>query len=244
MTITITLDWLVYLYYLIENLFFKYCTDLRIKNYFLQNELYPREFNGFEKVEEAGAVTMNFSTDHYVTIEESTKPIVVQTELNQEAQALLVELQLELSSFKPIQEREVVDDVSFDKRIDSDCILFSDYDAENSVTNDILSADFEQLTSSKIGDFIEGEQQWVVSIIGTEEEYLHVSDGHRAWINVGEDVQRIKRGDLLALDVIRHGRNTEVLKITVLESTESTISEDYLIPDEEIEFNNSYSKAI
>lgn len=251
MTITITMDWLVCLYYLIENIFCVYCTDLKMKNYFLQNELYPGEFYCFEMEEEA--VTINVSTETTVTtlIEEPTitsKPIVVQTELNQEAEALLAELQLELSSFEPNQEEEIEDiveevekDVLSDKRIDSDCISLSDYDSDNGDTTDVSSADFEQLASAKIGDCLEGEQHWVVSIIGTEEEYLHVSDGHRAWINAGEDAQGLKRGDLLAVDVIRHGRNTEVLNITVLESI---ISEDYLIPDEEIEFNNSYLRAI
>ncbi|MGG4409430.1 hypothetical protein ABER75_11920 [Niallia taxi] len=244
MTITITMDWLVCLYYLIENILCVYCTDLKMKNYFLQNELYPGEFYCFEMEEEA--VTINVSTDTAVTtLEEeptiSSKPIVVQTELNQEAEALLAELQLELSSFEPDQEEEVEEDVLSDKRIDSDCISLSDYDTDNGDTNDVSSADFEQLASAKIGDCLEGEQHSVVSIIGTEEEYLHVSDGHRAWINAGEDAQGLKRGDLLAVDVTRHGRNIEVLDITVLEST---ISEYYLIPDEEIELNNSYSTAI
>ena len=166
---------------------------------------------------------------------------MVQTELNQEAEALLAELKLELSSFEPIQEEEVEVDVPFDERKESDCVRISEYETDNCDSNDVLSAGFDQSASAKIGDFLEGEQHWVVSIINTEEEYLHVSDGHRAWINVGEDAQRLKRGDLLALDVIRHGRNTELLNISVLEST---ISEDYLIPDEEIEFNNSYSNAI
>jgi len=211
-----------------------------MKNYFLQNELYPREFYCFEMEEE------EFSTDDAVTaqIEEPTilsKPLVVKTELNQEAEALLAELQLELSSFESIQEKEVEGNVLFDKKIDSDCISLSDYDSDNGDTSDVSSANFEQLASAKIGDCLEGEQHWVVSIIGTEEEYLHVSDGHRAWINAGEDAQGLKRGDLLAVDVIRHGRNIEVLNITFLDST---ISEDYLIPDEEIEFNNSYSRAI
>ncbi|MCM3216801.1 hypothetical protein WKH57_24915 [Niallia taxi] len=245
MTITITMDWLVCLYYLIENILCVYCTDLKMKNYFLQNELYPGEFYCFEMEEEA--VTINVSTDTAVTTleEEPTiisKPIVVQTELNQEAEALLAELQLELSSLEPILEAvEVEEDVPFDKKIDADCIRLSDYETDNVDTTDVSSRDFEQLASAKIGDCLEGEQHWVVSIIGTEEEYLHVSDGHRAWINAGEDAQGLKRGDLLAVDVTRHGRNFEVLNITVLEST---ISEDYLIPDEEIDFNNSYSTAI
>nr|WP_275009443.1 hypothetical protein [Niallia taxi] len=166
---------------------------------------------------------------------------IAQSELNSEAEALLEELHLELTSFEPLQVKAEEESDQLDYIVDQDCISLSDYDIDCSNTNEVTSVDFEKLATAKIGDCLEGEQQWVVSIIGTEEEYLHISDGHRTWINVGQDALRLKRGDLLALDVVRNGKRLEVLNITILEST---ITEDYLIPDEENEYNNSYSKAI
>ena len=243
MTFTITMDWLVSLYYLIENIFFVYCTDLKMKNYYLQNELYPREFYCFETEEVSVDTISTINSENNVIKEEAlvTPNGIAQSELNSEAEVLLEELHLELTSFEPLQVEAEEESDQLDYIVDQDCISLSDYDIDCSNTNEVTSVDFEKLATAKIGDCLEGEQQWVVSIIGTEEEYLHISDGHRTWINVGQDALRLKRGDLLALDVVRNGKRLEVLNITILEST---ITEDYLIPDEEIEYNNSYFKAI
>jgi hypothetical protein len=243
MAFTITMDWLVCLYYLIENIFFVYCTDLRMKNYYLQNELYPREFYCFEP-EEVSIDTICPMNSENISIKEEpiiTTDMIVQSDLNSEAEALLEELQLELTSFEPVQlaSEEVSNELDF--TINQDCISLSDYDIDCSNSNELTTFDFEKLATAKISDSLEGEQQWVVSIIGTEEEYLHISDGHRTWINVGQDALRLKRGDLLAVDVVRKDKRVEVLNITILESA---ITEDYLIPDEEIDYNNSYSNAI
>lgn len=240
MTITITMDWLVCLYYLIENIFFVYCTDIRMKNYYLQNELYPGEFYCTETEEVSMDTDSTNSVNNSIKEEPlATSNAIIQSELNSDAESLLKELHLELSSFETLQVEENNDQLDY--FVEQDCISLSDYDIDCSNSNEVTSVDYEKLATAKIGDCLEGEQQWVVSIIGTEEEYLHISDGHRTWINVGQDALRLKRGDLLALDVIRNGKRLEVLNITILEST---ITEDYLIPDEEIDYNNSYSNAI
>jgi hypothetical protein len=49
---------------------------------------------------------------------------------------------------------------------------------------------FESFASAKIMDCLEGAQQWVVSVVGIEENYIHISDGKRLWVNVGEKAKK------------------------------------------------------
>jgi hypothetical protein len=93
-----------------------------------------------------------------------------------------------------------------------------------------IDSTFKQYATAKIGDNTDGQQQWIVKVIGIEGEYIHVTDGNRIWVKVGEQkASKIKNGDVLDLDVIRNGRNIEVIHIFKLETS---VSEDYCIPDE------------
>ncbi len=65
-----------------------------------------------------------------------------------------------------------------------------------------------------------------------EESYIHISDGKRIWVNVGEDIHKLHIGDVLEMDVNRSGKDIEVVNINILETGPS---HEYAIPDEDIE---------
>ncbi|PGT83267.1 hypothetical protein [Bacillus sp. AFS040349] len=123
---------------------------------------------------------------------------------------------------------------------EEDYLSMSDLNGENS--DQQLNIDsYSQFSTSKISDNMEGLQQWTVKVVGMEDAYIHVSDGQRIWLNVGiEKARKITNNDILAIDVMKNGKEVEVLRIIKLESG---VNEDYLIPDEESYFGVEDSKV-
>lgn len=89
---------------------------------------------------------------------------------------------------------------------------------------------YPTIATAKISDDLDGVQQWVVNVVGIEGNFIHVSDGSRMWLNVGESyAARINKGNVLAIDINKVGRKVDVKHIM---SLETGVSEDYSIPDE------------
>lgn len=100
-----------------------------------------------------------------------------------------------------------------------------------------ISVDYRQFATSKIADNLIGTQQWTVTVIGMEGPYVHVSDGRRVWLDLGEKAKLINPNDILSVEVDRkEDGKLEVLRTIKLEEA-SYVSEDYLIPDEEYFMN-------
>lgn len=99
---------------------------------------------------------------------------------------------------------------------------------------------FEEFASANIGDGLVGKQQWVVRVIGIEETFIHVSDGKRIWLNVGERVNKISIGDTLIVSVDRSTEGISVENIFLVDSKPTT---EYAIPDEDY-FGVFQSQAI
>lgn len=95
------------------------------------------------------------------------------------------------------------------------------------------SFDFEssytKFATAKIADKLDGPQQWIVKVIGIEGTYIHVTDGSRIWVDVGEDVYRLQQNCVMSVDIERAGEDITVHRMSLLETG---ITEDYLIPDE------------
>lgn len=95
--------------------------------------------------------------------------------------------------------------------------------------------------SAKIADNIQGAQQWVVKVIGMEDEYIHVTDGKRIWVNIGEQALMVQMGDVLLMDVSKEDKNIIVERMFTLEQS---VTEDYKIPDESILSSQQESVAV
>lgn len=272
MTITLTIDWLVYFYWLVENYIFVRVQELKVQQYYAYYERLA------EWVEDCRQPVETFEHQPYL-VETSIsqepvlapvipiKPVVVQPELDEKAEGLFAELQLELGmdsnssvevDYEPIaiyemdeapaefdfdygmvsladyDEQDFIEEETFvtayeEEFIDNqeDCIHMDDLMREEEVTSPI---GYEAFASAKIVDCIEGPQQWVVSVIGMEEQYIHVSDGKRIWLNIGERASRIHKNDVLILDVIRNGKDIQVENLV---RVETFATDEYMIPDEE-----------
>lgn len=243
-TLTLTMDWLVYFYWLVEYYVFVYCQELKIRSHYEYFErLTQLEVDCTESKEEIISC-QPIQVINPVLIEDPDQ--VTFSDLDEAAEGLFEEVQQELGLGEfdnvnpvfeldqPSEEIEYELDIDHGYKLSSlaeygeeeDYIQMADLDEmeENSPTG------YEQFASAKIADCINGPQQWVVTIVGMEESYIHVSDGKRIWINVGEKATKLKKGDVLILDVIRNGKNVTVDNIFRLEMD---VSEDYVIPDEE-----------
>lgn len=122
---------------------------------------------------------------------------------------------------------------------EEDCIQLADLlTPEQSVS----PTSFDQFASAKIADGLEGTQQWVATIVGMEETYIHISDGKRIWVNAGELAASLNIGDVLSLDVVRNGKEVKVESLFLLETGTSA---EYLIPDEQHSFQyDDYAAAM
>lgn len=93
---------------------------------------------------------------------------------------------------------------------------------------------FTDQSTAKISDYQQGEQKWIVKIIGEEQGYIHVSDGTgRAWINTGR-VDSFSNGDVVSIIVDRKNEiSVEMLNAEILQrhSQEFSIFEEM---DEEV----------
>ncbi|MGE6755970.1 hypothetical protein ACQKFO_21450 [Rossellomorea sp. NPDC071047] len=117
-----------------------------------------------------------------------------------------------------------------------DCLSMRDLNTEYSLQ---IDEQYSQTATAKIKDEILGVQQWTVSVIGLEQKFIHVSDGDRTWLDVGENVRHIQNGDVLSIEVNRSRDKIEVIKIETLHQ----VSKDYMIPDE-TEFYNLIEEAV
>jgi hypothetical protein len=242
MTFIVTIDWFVYLYWLIEGYVNLYCMELNIRNqytYFDRMSKLQTEVNPIGNVIEFPLTPVKVQEP--LVVEMVSAPL--QVELNESSMALLQEMSNELQiedCLIPTYE------FSHDMDLDFDCTYpYDDYfiameqleDAEDDSIhmNDLVeqpvkvSTGYEEFASTKISDCLDGAQQWVVQVVGVEEDYIHVTDGKRIWLNIGERVNKIRNNDVLILDVIRSGKNVSVENLIRLETN---VTEDYVIPDE------------
>lgn len=260
MTFTLTIDWLVYLYWLIEQYVFVYSLELRVRSHY---EYFERIAELNKDCSESVVIPMPVK-QHPVAL---SQPVQVKpSELDSKAEGLFSELQLELGNaeaeidgeqivyamvdYEPEHEEEIVygnyedgfDKISsIDYQIESDsedCINIDDF-----VESDCPSAPigYSTFASARIADCIEGAQSWVVTVIGMEDSYIHVSDGKRAWVNLENNVNRLKNGDVVAIDVIRNGKEIKVENVFLLETDASA---EYSIPDEDFYYYQEQQIAI
>jgi hypothetical protein len=256
MTITITIDWLVYVYWLVENYVFVRIQELKVQQYYAYYDQLAEMRNCSEPQKEKEIHTIAETT--YVS-ETALAPVVhiesvaMETELDEKAEGLFAELQQELGlgpeptiedgpdsfgtyetfeeeveyefEYEMVNPAEYADDEV--EELQEDCIHMEDLIKDEKLVSPV---GYESFASSKILDCIKGPQQWVVSVIGMEEQYIHVSDGKRIWLNIGEKATRIRMNDVLILDVVREEKEVIVQNLV---RVETFATDEYLIPDEE-----------
>lgn len=142
----------------------------------------------------------------YCWQEEKPKPTV--SELDSRANALLSELQSELT--------------------DNNTLSVQDYEEERAAFS---NEEYRGLATCNIEDGVAGPQRWIAMVIGIEGEYVHIDDGTRLWVKI-EDTP-VNHGDIVMLDVIRDAKRVEVIRATVIESA-PTVTAEYAIPDEDL----------
>lgn len=168
--------------------------------------------------------------------------------LDDESISFLDDLQKELGTVTPENE------ITTSEQATNDMFAYTDEDVPPTDYNnyamepyfaeeDLLSIDdiheepvasipetYPTIATAKISDDLDGEQQWVVNVVGIEGNFIHVTDGSRMWLNVGErNASRINKGNVLAIDINKVGKKVDVKHIM---SLETGISEEYSIPDE------------
>lgn len=115
---------------------------------------------------------------------------------------------------------------------DEDCLSINDLNSSALDELEEVNSTFVQYATSRIKDEVEGRQEWTVKVIGMEGPYIHITDGQRIWVNVGEaKASRIHIGDVLNLDVERHGKKD--ITVNRMTKLETLISDEYMIPDEQ-----------
>ncbi|MEG6533733.1 MULTISPECIES: hypothetical protein [Bacillati] len=193
---------LVHLYYFLEQYVYIRIQEDKIRQY----ARFCEELTHLNRDEECKTEELNSSSNSTM---EST--VVTLDELDEEANSLLNEVQAAL-------DEDFMDDYNH--------IHIDDFADE---TN-FKPTGFEIFASAKIDDQKQGPQQWVVTVIGMEDTYIHVTDGKRIWVNIGEKVKKISNNDVLILDVIRKEKDIIVQNIFQLDTE---VSSDYSIPDED-----------
>ncbi|MGN7299472.1 hypothetical protein [Ferdinandcohnia sp. SAFN-114] len=148
--------------------------------------------------------------------------------LEQEVGALNVE-----KTSTPIEARvpkSYDDEIQFNIGED-DCLSINDLNSDALNELDDVNSRFVQYATAKIKDEVEGRQEWTVKVIGMEGPYIHITDGQRIWVNVGEaKTSKIHVGDVLNLDVARNGKKDIIVNRII--KLETSISDEYMIPDE------------
>lgn len=258
MTFTLTIDWLVYLYWLIEHFVFVYSLELRVRSHYEYHEQIAELNNDCSQ---SVVTPMTAMEPEPVEVSEPIQP--TPTVLDSSAVELFTELQQELGigeivedqvlysmeTYEPEEEEIVYQtfaDILEETSANKDQLEYENEDCIN--IEDLIECDCpveptpcSTFASAKIADCIEGAQSWVVTIIGMEDTYLHVSDGKRIWVNLGNNANKLKKGDVVALDVIRKGKEISVENVSLLE-TDATA--EYTIPDEEIYYYQDRQIAI
>lgn len=263
MTITLTFDYLVYFYWLIEIYMYVYCEELRVRSYYEYFEKIKDDCSEYHYTE---SIVMSLPISEPA---EYSKPATVYSKLDEKTEGLFLELQQTLGLFEPVEEEPIMVyenincesehaeqengisylvDMNYDDELNLEEILMKAEEEDCIHLEDIAdevvpssSIGYESYASAKIADCIDGPQKWVVSIIGMEDAYIHISDGKRIWVNIGEAASKLKNGDVVALDVKRESRSINVENIFLLEKS---ASDDYVIPDEEHYFSQDMKIAI
>ncbi|MCM3362024.1 hypothetical protein [Niallia sp. MER TA 168] len=235
-TITINLDWFVYMYFLIEYFFHAVCMDLKMKHYYLENGLIPIETESNTEEETIyleETYNLNIQEDDWEEVMCPTNiyhitPTV--SELDDRTIEYLTNLTKEINSEElcDVQSQLLEEELNL-----ADLNATSSREFRIKQVNSVTEVLVDEIPTTKIADNLQGKQRWLVSVLGMEEDYIHVSDGKRVWINIGERVHQINRKDSLSLEIVREGKNIRVSKIEILEHA---VSSDYIIPDEKIEY--------
>lgn len=243
MTILITWDWAVYFYWFLESYFYVRVEEIKVLHYPVDDDY---SYSGEDCTNFAEVIPIS-AAKHRVNAEE--EPLILKSALNEESEELFMQIEKEITaaeegdiyhhSYKTgellldglrqesDQEEIFVSEWIEDDDQDEDCIHMNDLMIEQTTPS---QNGFESFASAKIMDCLEGAQQWVVSVVGIEENYIHISDGKRLWVNVGEKAKKIGNGDILILDVVRAGKEISVQNLV---RVEASVSEEYMIPDEE-----------
>lgn len=139
---------------------------------------------------------------------------------------------MEHSIIEGTQAEELFHELVLDLDVDVNIVNDSD---ELSLKDWVLEDEMNVLPSmsskgtSKISDDKEGIQLWMVSVCGIEREFIHVSDGSRIWLNIGDLAKEIRHGDILSLRIKKENNCVEVLEVLDIQRLQH---EDYCIPDE------------
>lgn len=262
MTIVVTTNWFIYLYFFLEWYVYTLSLELKVKAYYEYYEQKAmQEIEDCSRQDSIAAQSINQSPGEVVV------PIqVIKPELDTAAVDLLDELTQDLGLESAVEadmnhptqnsgeefdayvafmdEEEYEDDIYLvdyePEEQEEDCIQLGDLLSEE---QNVSPTGYEEYASAKIADGLEGAQQWVVTIVGMEDSYIHVSDGKRLWVNVREHAASLHNGNVLKLDVVRKGKEVTVQNLFLLETD---IALDYIIPDEQYthRYESDYAVAI
>lgn len=122
-----------------------------------------------------------------------------------------------------------------------------DYLSLNDLQEELENKEAEQpayhyYETEKIANAVIGEQTWIARVVGYERDYVHLSDGHKIWVHVGEKVKDFKQHALMEIEV---DRQSDVIKVLNYCSIEEGIDHDYVIYDEIAEMDRAeYEAAI
>jgi len=114
------------------------------------------------------------------------------------------------------------------EEFDENFLSMNDFYIDDEIVIDSVVEDCSQPDTVKIKDEQIGVQNWTVSVCGFEQDYIHVSDGSRIWIHVGEKIDCIQNGDVLNITVDRSVDGVKALEIELLQRT----NPEYCLPDE------------
>lgn len=116
-------------------------------------------------------------------------------------------------------------EIDFQELIENDDYILSMESWESQTEPIAVITDLAATANSKINEEQLGEQLWVIEVVGTEQEYIHVSDGSgRAWISTNSFAS-FGKGDILSVMVNRlTDMRVELLAVNVLQSHSSDFS--------------------
>lgn len=93
------------------------------------------------------------------------------------------------------------------------------------IVDDSKCLDIESLTQKEptadqtmLSYEIKEPQLWYVNVVGKEGPFLHVSDGKKKWVHVGNEAKKVAINDLLFLTVqVKEEERIEVKDLTILQ---------------------------
>lgn len=97
--------------------------------------------------------------------------------------------------------------------------LFDDeYEDPNSYLDiaDLQKAIDQEHTPSTMANNIDGMQNWIVIVVGKEGPFIHVSDGKKRWIHMGDFAEEIHINDKLMLTVEEEAEKIKVIDHTII----------------------------